>query len=675
MLPYAVAIFTSAFLLFQVQPIVARMILPWFGGAANTWTTCMLFFQSVLLAGYAYAHFLFKRLDARRQSRLHIALLLLSLVWLPLGPAQFLKPTGGEEPISRILLTLLATVGLPYFLLSTTGPLLQAWYAREHQAALPYRLFALSNFASLIALVAYPFLFEPVFATRTQGWLWSGGYLLFVGMVGYVAWRGSSHQPAELRVAEENVEEAVPPTLAQKLTWIALAAFPSVLLLAVTNHLTQNVAAIPFLWILPLSIYLLTFVLCFDSDRIYHPLVFRLLLAGTIGYAAYHMWKNLSDSNIRYSVPAYVGGLFLACMFGHGELARRRPAPRYLTSFYLMLSVGGALGGLLISVVAPLTLKGYYELPISLAALALFVLSLVVVDNWKEAIIWVPLAACMIVGAAHEIDNLSDSAFYSTRNFYGVLKVRDTGSREAGDLVRTLIHGTINHGEQYMMGEKKRYCGTYYGPQSGAGVALRMLRTPARPNLNYAVLGLGIGSLSCFAQAGDHVRFYEINPAVPIVARQHFTLLGDSPAKIDIVMGDGRLSLEREPSQQYDFLAADAFSSDSIPVHLITRQAVELYRRHVKPDGIIAIHISNKYLELEPVVRKVAESLGMYAVVVENEEDLDNNVFESDWVLLTQSKATAENHAFASVRKLVKPIDPHFRLWTDDYSNLFQTLK
>lgn len=672
MLPFAIAVFTSAFLLFQVQPIVARMILPWFGGAANTWTTCMLFFQSVLLAGYAYAHFLFKRLDAKRQSDLHLTLLGLSLLWLPLAPAQLLKPTGQEEPISRILLTLLATVGLPYFLLSTTGPLLQAWYAREHQAALPYRLFALSNFASLIALVAYPFLFEPVFATRTQGWIWSGGYLLFVAMVGYVAWRGSKHEGI---AAADTADDTPAPTLAEKLTWVVLAAFPSVLLLAVTNHLTQNVAAIPFLWILPLSVYLLTFVLCFDSDRIYHPLVFRLLLAGVIGFAAYHMWKEWSDSNIRYSVPAYVGGLFLACMFGHGELARRRPAPRHLTSFYLMLSVGGALGGLLISVVAPLTLKGYYELPLSLAALSLFVLSLVVIDNWKEAILWVPLSACMIVGAAHEIDNLNDSAFYSTRNFYGSLKVRDTGSKENGDLIRTLIHGTINHGEQFLIGEKRRFCGTYYGPQSGAGVGLRMLRTPEHPNIRYAVLGLGIGSLSCFAQAGDYVRFYEINPAVPRVAREQFTLLKDSPAKIDIVMGDGRLSLEREPSQQLDFLAADAFSSDSIPVHLITREAIQLYMKHVKPEGLIAIHISNKYLELEPVVRKVAESLGLYAIVVENEEDLDINVFESDWVLLTQSKKTAEDRAFAAVKKLTKPLDPKIRLWTDDYSNLFQILK
>lgn len=689
MIPYALAIFTGAFLLFQVQPIIAKMILPWFGGSAAVWTTCMLFFQLVLLAGYLYSHKLVGGLSPARQGTLHLILLAVSLLWLPMSAAVSLKPAGGEEPISRILMTLAASVGLPYFLLSTTGPLLQAWYAREFQGAIPYRLFALSNLASLLALVAYPFAIEPLVSTAWQGRIWSIGYLVFVGLTGWLAYQARQWKDVEQEA--ESAEPAEAPTLNEKLLWVALAAFPSVFLLAVSNHLTQNVASIPFLWIVPLVIYLLSFVLTFDSDRFYDSQVFLWVLFAALAAAAFTFYPALllgplakmgvawaehfevNENNIKLVIGLYSLGLFIICMWCHGELARRKPAPRHLTSFYLMLSVGGALGGLLVSFVAPLTLPGYYELPAAVAVLALFVVMMLVGgESFVTTTAWTALAVIVVWACVQNVRAELKEGYLNRRNFYGSLKVRN--SDEGGEQIRGLIHGVINHGEQFMEGAKKTRPVTYYGPLSGVGLAMTHTRTPDNPHLNVAVIGLGIGTMSSWTQAGDRLRFYEINPQVLEIARSEFTYLKDAPGQIDIALGDARLTLEREAPRGYDVIAVDAFSSDSIPVHLLTREALQVYLKHLKPTGVAAIHVSNKHLELEPVVRRGAVDLGLKVIAVENEPDDENYIFESDWVLVTRNEGFA-NLPVIRNHERPKKLDTKLRLWTDDYSNLFQIVK
>lgn len=660
---YAGPIFLSAFLLFLVQPVVAKMIVPWFGGSAAVWTTCLLFFQLVLLLGYGYAHWLVKRLDARRQSLVHLSLLAFSLLWLPLGPALSWKPAGDEEPIGRILLVLATTVGLPYFLLSTTGPLLQAWSART--TALPYRLYALSNLASLLALVAYPFAIEPAISLRMQSWVWSGLYLLWVLSAGWLAWRARNDEAAA--PAEE-----LAPGWADQAIWVALAFFPSALLLATSNHLSQNIAAIPFLWVLPLAIYLLSFVLTFDSSRFYHSEIFRWGLAVVLAGAGYYLVHEDADHKLKILLPAFLGGLWVACMYGHGELARRKPAPAYLTSFFLMLSLGGALGGLAISILAPVFLRGNYELPLVLAGFALLVAVLAVRDNWIVATAWGALAIYLAVAASVYIRDLESASRVVTRNFFGTMRVRESGKQEDRSLYRTLIHGTINHGEQFFGNSLETSPTTYYGLESGVGLAITKSRSPAHPNLKLGVIGLGVGTLANYGQAGDTVRFYEINSRIVEIARTEFTYLRNTKAKVELAMGDARLSLEREPPQGFDVLVVDAFSSDSIPVHLLTKEAVALMLRHLGPKGILAVHISNKHLNLDPVVHRIGRELAWTAISVENEEDQGMNVFSSDWVLLTRSAEFINDPVVSRAKVEKKRADV---LWTDDYSNLLRILK
>ena len=663
MIAYAGAIFLSAFLLFLVQPVAAKMIVPWFGGSAAVWTTCLLFFQLILLLGYGYAHWLVKRLSARQQSTVHLGLLAVSLLWLPLGPALSLKPAGMEEPIGRILLVLLATVGLPYFLLSTTGPLLQAWSARS--MALPYRLYALSNLASLLALVSYPFVIEPAISLRTQSALWSGLYLAWALLAGWLAWQARS------TAAAEPSEELAPGWLDQ-LTWVGLAFFPSALLLAVSNHLSQNIAAIPFLWIAPLSIYLLSFILTFDSSRFYQSEIFRWGLALVLGGAGYYLVHEDADHKLKVLLPGFLGGLWMACMYGHGELAKRKPAPAYLTSFYLMLAAGGALGGLAISILAPMLLRGNYELPITLAGFALLVALLATRDNWLIATAWGALAIYLAVAASYYIRDTESASRLITRNFFGTMRVRESGKAADKTLYRTLIHGTINHGEQFFGNSLETAATTYYGTESGVGLAITKSRMPAHPNLRLGVIGLGVGTLANYGRAGDTVRFYEINPRVVEIARTEFTYLRNAKAKVEIAMGDARLSLEREAPQGFDVLAVDAFSSDSIPVHLLTKEAVALMLRHLTPKGILAVHISNKHLNLDPVVHRIGKELGWTALTVENEADDAMNVFSSDWVLLTRWSEFINDPMVHAAKMEKKRADV---LWTDDYSNLWRILK
>jgi len=671
MLLYASTIFLSAFLLFQIQPMIAKMILPWFGGSAAVWITAMLFFQVALLSGYLYAHWSVRSLTPKKQALIHTLLLAGSLALLPVSPALAWKPTGTEEPILRILGLLAFSIGLPYFLLSTTSPLIQAWYSRKYQAALPYRLFALSNFASLLGLLAYPVLVERTVTLRQQSIGWSTVYAVFVGLgiVTALASRQATGACHETKETEPDDAACRPPKMREQVFWLLLAACASTLLLAVTNHLTQNVASIPFLWVLPLGLYLLTFILTFDFEKLYHRKIFIWLLSLALGGMAYGLAYWNSHTNLRLVIPVFCAGLFLCCMFCHGELVTRKPAPRYLTSFYLMLSIGGALGGLLVGLIAPKVLPGYFELPIALIACAILMLIVIEYRTWRFTIaVGFAVTVGVILAAGVYVTSYKSSSLVMVRNFYGGLRVQEY-EKGTIDETRMLVHGTVDHGMQFIAPDRQREHITYYGSESGVGLAMNALR---HSPLRVGVIGLGAGSLASFARPGDVFRFYEINPLVERIARTNFTYLSDCRGKTEVIMGDGRLSLEREPDQQYDLLVIDAFSGDAIPVHLITKQAMELYFRHLKPTGILALHITNTHLDLEPIVDSLSRALGKEAILIENDRDEEKKVYSSNWALISSRPITSPKILNVAEELANRP---DLRVWTDDYSNLFQILK
>ena len=665
---YAATIFLSSFLLFLVQPLIARLILPWFGGTAAVWTTCMLFFQCVLLAGYAYAHATNAKLSPRAQAILHTVLLAAAVAVLPIAPDASWKPQGDAETISRILLLLTATVGLPYLLISSTSPLVQAWFARTRPGANPYRLFAVSNFASLLALIGYPLLVEPNLTNGQQVQAWSWMFAAFAVFCAVLAWSSARTAPAPLAQAEA-VTDGPAPGWRDIGLWLALSGVGSVLLLAITNHITQNVAAIPLLWLAPLTLYLLTFILCFEGQGLYRPQWAWSFVLVWLGGMVWLAVDTRFQFDLYLQLAMFLSGLFVACMFCHGELYRLRPANRHLTAFYLWISVGGALGGLLVAVVAPLVFNAYYELGIALTGACL--LAAVLYRNMGGYAHAASLG--LVLGSAfafsYDAFKYQDNVLVSDRNFYGVLRVKEYGSEGQPEHLRRLLHGVIMHGEQSMTGDARRIPTTYYQKTSGIGRAI--LSRDDRP-VRVGVIGLGVGTLAAYGKQGDTYRFYDINPAVVDLARTRFGYLSDSKATLEMVLGDARLNLEREPVQNFDILAVDAFSSDSIPVHLITKEALGAYLRHMKPDGIVAFHVSNRFLDLAPVVLRLAEEHGAVAKMV-YEKDSDDST-QSDWVLVTRNAKVLEapliKEALLSIEK-----KPSWRVWTDDYSNLVQILK
>ncbi len=671
---YAVTIFLSAFLLFQIQPMIAKMILPWFGGSASVWITAMLFFQIALLGGYLYAHWSIRTLKPKSQAMLHITLLAASLLVLPVAPSLAWKPQGTEDPVWRILGLLTVSIGLPYFLLSTTSPLIQAWYARTHKAALPYKLFGLSNLASLLGLLAYPVLVEPNVTLKHQSLGWSTAFAIFAALGITTAYRSrQSAVPDALNAPADTVPVAAdcpPPKMREQVLWLLLAGCASTLLLSVTNHLTQNVASIPFLWVLPLSLYLLTFILTFDYEHLYNRKIFFWLLVLALGGMSYGLWNWNSHTNIKLVIATFSAGLFISCLFFHGELVNRKPAPQHLTSFYLMLSLGGVSGGLLVGLIAPKVLPAYFDLPITLMFCS--VLLLLVLDYRKSRLVpalgWAA-AVAVILASSYYIYSYGNQVLVMARNFYGGLRVIGYHQGTSSE-IRVLVNGTVTHGVQYMAVARRDAPISYYGPGSGVSLAENYLR---HSSLRVGVIGLGAGSLAAYARPGDVFRFYEINPLVEQLARSEFTYLADCRGTVDVVLGDGRLSLEREPDgRQYDLFVVDAFSGDAIPVHLLTRQALELYFRHLKPGGILALHITNTHLDLEPVVRKLSDDLGKHALLVSTDSDERHNLFRSKWALI--SSQPIEDPAIENAAEEL-PSRPELRAWTDDYNNLFQIVK
>jgi len=785
MAAYALTIFTGAFLLFQVQPLMGKYILPWFGGGPGVWTTCMLFFQMLLLGGYAYAHFTTRWLKPRAQAILHLVLLVAALALLPITPGDSWKPHGGGNPALQILTLLAASLGLPYFVLSATGPLIQHWFSRANPGASPYRLYALSNAGSLLALVSYPFYFETHFARITQATLWAWGLVVYAVCCSYCAakaWKANTHTvtpnpeggnpqsggslsevegagvPASASAGCGRVPLNAQLSTLRLLLWLLLPACASVLLLATTNKLCQDVAVVPFLWVLPLALYLLSFVICFDNPRWYMRLPFTIALIAALVGLCWALFDG-ADWPLSRQVGVYCGGLFICCMVCHGELYRLRPAPRHLTRFYLMIAAGGAMGGLFVAAAAPLLFTDYYELHWGLflsgllfllvcattdrtpgleaqtgglaaadrewrwlacilpllvfggldwflnrlaehsnalphgyfigLRIAMWTILVMMVASWisrkkfKNFRHWRFLACAWLslgvlgLGATlwMQARQSGSERVYRSRNFYGVLTVSEYEKANPQFHYFLLQHGRITHGLQFADPVRAAWPISYYGAQSGIGLAVEAL--PAGPR-RIGVVGLGTGTMAAFGRAGDYLRLYEINPQVQQVATSWFTYLTRCAGKVEVAPGDARLSLESEPPQHFDLLVLDAFSSDAIPVHLLTKEAFEVYERHLNTNGIIAVHISNHYLDLEPVVVNLARHFGYKLAAIDYDDTVEDGdwwLYSSTWVLLSRDERIINSPAIHAAAYTVKANAVKVPLWTDDFAGLFQILK
>jgi spermidine synthase len=669
---YGLTIFLSAFLLFQVQPLIGKMILPWFGGSASVWTTCMLFFQATLLLGYIYSHWIVKALSPYRQSILHIALLLISLSLLPLTTSELWKPTGSEDPTLQILGLLFASIGLPYFVLSTTGPLIQAWFARERTGGIPYRLFALSNFGSMLALLAYPIAFEPFLATKWQSYCWSALYVVFVLTCAVLAWR-NRHSIALVEVEKEHVAA---PTASRLFIWILLAACPSILMVADTSFLTENIAPVPMLWVAPLALYLLSFIICFESSGWYKRKIFLPLLVVSLFILAYLPTLGLNELPVVISTTINLFSFFVVCMVCHGELASQQPNSRYLTTYYLMLAVGGVMGGFFVGVIAPYWFTENYELSIGIVLTAI-VVALVFLSGTQfktkqlKLASFVGIASFLVLISMIRINDHShdmDGIELTNRNFYGTLKVYVDRDRE----YKLMQHGQISHGSQFIDPDKALEPTTYYVRESGVGQAI-LAKSQSKEPVKVGVVGLGVGTLAGYARKGDIYRFYEIDPQVIAAAEKHFTFLSSSSASIEHVLGDARLQLEGEPDQQFDVLVIDAFSGGSVPIHLLTKEAFAQYFRHLKSDGILAFHITNRFLNLRPVVKTAANAFDQDIKLVSVSASDTNVGYRSEWALVSKDKKSFQKIQFINAQEIED--SKGFNLWRDDYSSLLSIIK
>lgn len=692
---FSLCIFVSAFLIFQIQPMIARYILPWFGGTPAVWSTVMLFFQVLLTGGYAYANWLAG--GPRRREMVHLVLLGFSLALMlflgftwksPITPDAAWKPAGMAVPIWEIFKLLTISVGLPYFLLSSNSPLMQVWFNRAHPGQMAYRLYALSNVGSLLGLVTYPILVEPTLTLAWQGRVWSLGYLAYAGLAAYGAVRSRRVSPAPGPDPEPGSAQAAPrPGTRDVVLWIALAATASVLLLATTSHITQEVAVIPFLWVLPLTVYLLTFILAFSGERWYARRVYMPVFFVATLLAAWALGRS-EELGILAQVGVYSLALFAACMVCHGELYRLRPHPAHLTLFYLMVSVGGALGGLFINFVAPNVFKGFWELPLGLALCWLLYLAVAFLPKradgrWSFVAGSVLLLSALAISGARagqQIHADLTNELFIQRNFYGVVRVRAMGLDDPSTARFALVHGITVHGLQFLDDSLRNSPTSYFGPTGGGGLAI--LNHPARSGgMRVGVLGLGAGTLAAYARPGDVYRFYEINPLVVGLAEGqggYFSFLADSPAQVEIVLGDARLSLEAELAagqpQRYDVLVLDVFSGDSVPVHLLDAESFEIYLGHLQEDGILAAHISNRHLDLVPVVWTLADHFGLSRVLIDDPGDAFTTN-RSLWMLLGRDATLLAVPAIADRAEPMDGYESRIRLWTDDYSNLFQILR
>ena len=699
---YGAAVLAGAALLFQIQPIAGKLLLPSFGGGAWVWTSCMFFFQFMLLAGYSYAYLLTKLLQPRSQAVMHVSLLALSLFSLPVASAGEFDAIS-ENPGASILLVLLVTIGFPFLMLASTAPLIQRWSSLTSPARSPYRLYALSNAGALLALLSYPFLVEPNMSLKLQSLAWSAGYGGFVVLQlgsSWLVWNRAGQQVDESSVGETAVEGQglVRRRVADSFLTVVLSGCGVVILLSVTSEITQNVAPIPFLWVLPLVVYLLTYIICFSGGGWYDRAIWgSFFIVASSCLVILHFFAT--SFPIVPVIIAYVLMLFCTCMACHAELYRLRPEPRRLTGWYFLIAFGGALGGAFVSVAAPLIFNRYWEALVG-AYLIYLVLGLVVardaygrkasgtsrrlsaaqtrVEKWGLRLFAVGWAIGMFFFPAVVVTLNTLRVEYdiaSIRNFYGVLNIRDM--IDDGVAKRILVDGTTIHGFQLLKETGSKIPTSYYGANTGIATVMESITRPST-GLNVGVVGLGTGTLAAYGKPGDLFRFYEINPAVIDVANEHFSFLADSVATIEIVLGDGRISLERElrerGSREYDVLVIDAFNSDAIPVHLLTLEALELYWAQLKPQGVLALHLTNNYLDLVPVAASLGSALGKEVLYVTTPRNI-GVTSTTDWVLIAADSGAFSDRVTedSQASELTLPAPEH--IWTDDYSDLLGALR
>ncbi len=665
---YGCAIFLGAFLLFAVEPMAAKQLLPALGGSSAVWITCLVFFQIALLIGYLYAHWLGGR-GLRTAVVVHIGLLVVAAVLLLLVGRPDLSGAA-SHPQGAIFGALAETIGLPFLLLASTSPLLQLWFAREERGGVPWKLFALSNAGSLLALIFYPTVIEPYLSLSVQRTMWGCGFGVYAVVCACIAWRvrgtGVRRQEAGVGRQERSSGRA-------RLLWFLLPAGAAMQLCAVTSHLSQNIAAIPLLWVLPLGVYLLTFIVAFEAPGLYRRwMVVRLLV---VGLASLGIMLSQTDSKwpIAIALSFFLIELFFAGLFCHAETYALRPVdPSESTLFYLMIAAGGAAGTVVIGIICPLVFDANYD--VALAFLATAVLALVVTwDNgWAQRLLWGTGTALllMLVVMLHIV--YARDAVVEERNFYGALRVKESHVPPGAETVRTLLHGTIEHGTQWFAPEFRRNPTTYYATDSGVGLALRLCCGDRQRNVG--VVGLGAGTVAAYGRAGDRMRFYEINPQVQPIAENLFTYLRESGAQISFAEGDARISLTREAPHSFDVLVVDAFSGDAIPVHLLTTQAMAVYRRQIAANGIVAFHVSNQYLDLTPEVAALAAASGMKARLVDTPPQPVRGEYRATWVLVTSDAAFFAQPEVAAFALRI-PDKPGLRVWTDDYSSLLPLLQ
>jgi len=689
---YSIAIFLGSFLLFLIEPIAGKRLLPLLGGSAAVWTACLVFFQTTLLLGYSCAHWIATRFQAKGQAFAYFGLLLAAAVQASLQLHPQLHASTAN-PILSVFTVLATLIGLPFVVLSATNPLLQSWFSRTFATAAisgtsreqtievitpPYRLFALSNFGSLLALVVYPWLVEPRLSLSAQTLGWFAGFVVFACASVAIVWMMvlAAHTASRVQAfRKEHKEDTVQaqPTREQRLLWLLLPACGSVLLCAFTNHLSQNVAAIPLLWIVPLIAYLLSFVWAFNGERFYPRKLMLPVVA--VFLAALGAKLYLGDrltTPLWFTILFYSVSLFVLCLACHAELYRLRPSPRHATSFYLLIAAGGALGSVFVGIAAPVIFHANYELFWGLILATVLFLAVTWNAGLVTRLFWATATAGMVILTLVQVQLNNEGAMDQLRNFYGTLRVTEDLESETTAYTRTLYHGTITHGTQVFTDELRMTPTTYYGHDSGVGLALDLCCNQRARRVG--IIGLGTGTLAAYGRKGDVFRFYDINPLVEKIARYRFTYLRETPAAVEIVPGDARVSLAAEPYQAYDILVVDAFSGDAIPVHLLTREAFQLYLRHLRPDGILAVHVSNQFLDLPPVVRQEADAAGLRSVLVSSGEDEEIGVYSSDWVLVTRNNDFLTLQKVAGPRKQIDPL-PGLRLWTDDYNSLLPLLK
>jgi hypothetical protein len=671
---FSCAVFLASFLLFLVEPMAAKQLLPILGGSAAVWITCLVFFQTALLCAYLYAHWL---TQSSRTSHwtLHLSLLLLAaasaILWTLRGIDSG-SAIGPEHPILAIFAALGISIGLPFLMLGATSPLLQVWLSRIETRGIPYRLFALSNLASLLALGLYPTLIEPHFTLQAQRLLWCCGFAVFALVSGILTWKTRSATQSSPASNQEQEAEIPPAPVLHKLLWLFLPMAASMQLSAVTSHLTENIAAIPLLWILPLAVYLITLILAFQFPRLLPRWIMTRLLVVLLASLAYWISKPDGSLPMRISIFFFLGELLVACQFCHSEAYALRPKRASETTlFYLLFAAGGALGSFLIGIASPMIFSFNYDLSLSFFATALLALAVTWPSGWQHRLLWSTASILMLslVFVLHSAYQRNTPV--AVRNFYGGLRVKQTAAYP-GAIIRTLTNGTIQHGTQIFSDELRKTPTTYYAEDSGVGLAMRWCcQGHAR---NIGVVGLGAGTLAAYGKPGDRIRFYEINPAVEPIAKNLFTYIRDSGAQISFIEGDARTSLAHEQPQNFDVLVIDAFSGDAIPLHLLTTQALELYKKHLASGGILAFHISNQHVDLEPEVAQLAKAAGMKAMRVSSPLNDELGEFSATWVLLTNSPT------FFSVPEVFneaqKPSEyPKVRVWTDDYSSLLPILR